>query len=96
NGVHIAAVNRVGTEGRLRFWGGSFLSDAFGNIIGKASRDKEEVLIVRADLQMNGRIREEWGFLKNRRPDAYRLLCGDEQDCGRGVGQEKPPKHLKK
>jgi agmatine deiminase len=80
NGVHIAAVNRVGTEGRLRFWGSSFLSDAFGNVIGRASRDEEEVLIVRADLSMNGRIREEWGFLKNRRPDAYRLLCGDEQD----------------
>ncbi|MCP3677663.1 MAG: carbon-nitrogen hydrolase, partial [Deltaproteobacteria bacterium] len=80
NGIHIAAVNRVGREGRLSFWGGSFISDAFGNVIGRASRDEEEVLIVRADLSMNGRIREEWGFLRNRRPDAYRLLCGDEQD----------------
>jgi len=77
NGVHIAAVNRVGQEGRLNFWGGSFLSDPFGNIIGKAGREEGEVLVVKADLGRNRQVQREWGFLENRRPETYRLLCGD-------------------
>ncbi len=71
NGVHVAAVNRVGEEGELNFWGGSFVCDAFGEIIGEASAQNEEVLIVKIDLNKNKRIRDGWGFLKNRRPDTY-------------------------
>jgi agmatine deiminase len=74
NGVHVAAVNRVGEEGQLRFWGGSFVCDAFGEVLGEASSEKEEVLIAKVDLGFNERIREGWGFLKNRRPDTYGLL----------------------
>ena len=70
NGVHVAAVNRVGTEGKLRFWGSSFVADAFGNLLGRAGED-EEVLVVDADLRRNKEIQEEWGFLRNRRPDSY-------------------------
>ncbi len=29
NGVHVAAVNRVGKEDQLNFWGGSFICDSF-------------------------------------------------------------------
>jgi len=31
NAVHVVSVNRSGREGRLKFWGGSFVCDAFGN-----------------------------------------------------------------
>ena len=34
NGVFVAAVNRVGVEGNVRFWGGSFVSDPFGRVLG--------------------------------------------------------------
>jgi len=89
NGVHIAAVNRVGREGRLNFWGGSFISDPFGNIIGKAGRERGEVLIVKADLARNKQVQQEWGFLENRRPAMYRLLCDDSTgDPGRESGGE--------
>ena len=71
NGTHIAAINRVGTEDKLKFWGGSFVCDAFGKILKKASRKKPEILICEVDLDHNYRIREDWGFLKNRRPDTY-------------------------
>jgi agmatine deiminase len=71
NGVHVAAVNRVGEEGQLRFWGGSFVCDAFGEVLGEASSEKEEVLITKLDLSLNKRIRDGWGFLANRRPDTY-------------------------
>jgi len=31
NGVFIVAVNRTGTEDQMKFWGGSFIADPFGN-----------------------------------------------------------------
>jgi len=70
NSVHVAVVNRVGTEGQVRFWGSSFVCDAFGKVIRKAGA-AEEVLIADLDISQNARIREGWRFSKNRRPDTY-------------------------
>ncbi len=80
NGVHVAAVNRVGREARLDFWGGSFVCDAFGRILRRAG-STEEVLIHSVDLSQNDVIREGWGFLKNRRPDTYEGLV-ERQEQG--------------
>ncbi|MCW4009575.1 MAG: carbon-nitrogen hydrolase [Candidatus Bathyarchaeota archaeon] len=77
NGVHVAAVNRVGIEGQLKFWGGSFVCDSFGQVLGEANGEKEETLLVTLDLSKNRQIREGWGFLANRRPDTYLPLTKD-------------------
>src|ERR1700733_12990309 len=47
NGVHVVSVNRVGFEqnGAMKFWGGSFVSNPFGNLIYQASHDKEETIV---------------------------------------------------
>ena len=74
NGVHVAATNRVGREGELEFWGSSFVCDAFGTILARASETRGEVLLADLDLSLNGRVREAWGFLRNRRPDTYSAL----------------------
>lgn len=79
NGVHVAAVNRVGEEGELQFWGGSFVCDSFGRVLTEASIEKEEVLVVKVDLSKNKRIQEGWGFLRNRRPDTYNPLVKDNE-----------------
>ena len=76
NGVHVASVNRVGIENKIAFWGGSFVCDSFGNVLKKANNNKEEVLIAEVDLGMNKKIQNDWGFLKNRRPDSYKRICG--------------------
>jgi agmatine deiminase len=75
NGIHVAAVNRVGSEGELEFWGGSFVCDSFGKVLAEAGMTKEEVLIVKVDLSENKRIQDGWGFLRNRRPDTYSSLA---------------------
>ncbi|HLC67172.1 MAG TPA: carbon-nitrogen hydrolase [Candidatus Nanoarchaeia archaeon] len=75
NNVHIAAVNRVGSEGKLKFWGQSFVTDAFGKVLKRGSKDKEEIVIADVDLKQNAKIQDAWGFLRNRRPDTYRKLC---------------------
>jgi len=71
NGIFTAAVNRVGREGELRFWGGSFVADPFGEVVARASRSKEEVLIATLDLDRIRLSQEGWRFLVNRRPQSY-------------------------
>jgi len=77
NGVHVAAVNRVGAEGDLVFWGSSFVTDAFGMVTARAG-ETEEVLLAEIDPGMNTEVREGWGFLRNRRPDTYGILTSEE------------------
>ena len=74
NGVYVVAVNRVGQEGKLRFWGQSFVADPFGRIIAKASANKEEVLVVDCDLDKIDETRQNWPFLRDRRIDSYSAL----------------------
>jgi N-carbamoylputrescine amidase len=71
NGVFVAAVNRVGVEGNLEFWGGSFVCDPFGAMIARASHDQEETLIVDCDLASIEHTRRNWPFFRDRRIDAY-------------------------
>lgn len=73
NAVHVAAVNRVGREDELEFWGQSFVCDAFGKVLKRAGAKKEEIIITKIDLGLNQRIRDGWGFYKNRRPETYSL-----------------------
>ncbi len=74
NGVFVIVVNRVGHEGKLTFWGQSFVADPFGRVIAKASPDKEEILIVACDLSKIDETRQNWPFLRDRRIDAYQGL----------------------
>ena len=79
NGVHIAAVNRIGEEGELEFWGGSFVCDSFGTILAEATTNSEEVIVTQLDLAKNKKVQEGWGFLQNRRPDTYQPLIENVQ-----------------
>ena len=74
NSVHVAAINRVGQEADIRFFGGSFICDAFGKIIVQG-KDTEETIIAPLDLSMNYSVRDSWGFFRNRRPDTYGIAC---------------------
>lgn len=71
NGVFVAAVNRVGREGDLQFWGNSFVADPFGRVLERASTDGEQILVVPCDLSRIAEVRTNWPFLRDRRIDAY-------------------------
>ena len=71
NGVFVAAVNRVGKEGNLIFWGNSFVADPFGRVLARASSEREETLIVPCDLDRIDEVRTNWPFLRDRRIDSY-------------------------
>jgi N-carbamoylputrescine amidase len=71
NGVFVAAVNRVGVEDSIEFWGGSFVCDPFGEVLSRASHSNEETLVVDCDLARIEHTRRNWPFLRDRRIDAY-------------------------
>ncbi len=71
NGVFVAAINRVGTEGDLTFWGGSFVVDPGGVVIAEAPLNDEAVLVVECDLSRIEQLRRGWPFFRDRRIDAY-------------------------
>lgn len=77
NNVHVASINRVGVEGKLNFWGASFVSDPFGKVLAKSSFDKEEIIFADIDLSDNERLRYSWGFFAKRRPKTYSLLTDE-------------------
>ena len=71
NGCYVAATNRVGTEGRTQFWGQSFVSDPYGEIVARASVEREEILLADCDLVKQREFRRIWPFFRDRRIDAY-------------------------
>ncbi len=75
NGAFVAAPNRVGVEGKLQFWGASFVADPYGQIVARASHEDEETLIVECDLGSIDTARTHWPFLRDRRIDAYAGLA---------------------
>ena len=71
NGVYVASVNRVGREGKLKFWGNSFVAGPFGEIVARAGGERDERLIVECDLGKIEETRQNWPFLRDRRIDFY-------------------------
>jgi len=74
NGVYVASVNRVGREGKLKFWGNSFVAGPFGEIVAHAGGEREEILVATCDLAKIEETRQSWPFLRDRRIDAYGSL----------------------
>lgn len=71
NGVPVISVNRTGWEGDMQFWGGSFVTNAFGSIEYKAAHDQETTQVVAIDMEKSNTYRVHWPFLRDRRIDAY-------------------------
>ncbi|MDA1194833.1 MAG: carbon-nitrogen hydrolase [Planctomycetota bacterium] len=70
NGVYVAAINRIGTEDELEFWGRSFCAAPDGSILAEAGAD-ESVLVVTCERAATERARQGWPFFRDRRIDAY-------------------------
>jgi N-carbamoylputrescine amidase len=94
NGCYVVAPNRIGreiifdaqgkpvNEDGIEFWGQSFIAAPNGQIIAKASADKEEVLLAPCDLEKVEFSRTHWPFLRDRRIDAYDNITRRYVDSG--------------
>lgn len=86
NLMPVIAANRIGLEtvepseenggqtSSLTFYGSSFLTDETGELLKKASRDKEEILEKEYDLDELSAKRLEWGLFRDRRPEYYSII----------------------
>jgi N-carbamoylputrescine amidase len=81
NQYFIAACNRIGQEvGEFgadapHFYGSSYFVDPRGNYVGEvASTDKEEIVVRDLDLEEITRVRNDWQFYRDRRPDSYQRI----------------------
>lgn len=91
NLVPVIAANRIGKESvspceenggqtsALQFYGSSFLTDETGELLAAASREQEEVLTAEYDLDELLAKRLEWGLFRDRRPECYGMIAGNEK-----------------
>lgn len=71
NGCYVAAVNRTGTEGGTEFWGQSFVSDFYGQVLERAPVDAEALVLADCDLNALEDMRRNWPFFRDRRIDSF-------------------------
>lgn len=81
NATHMVAVNRIGEEPPLSFYGSSFISDPFGRTVVEAPRDRPAVLVADLDLGLRNEMLS-WGLFYTRRPERYGALM-TKTDMGR-------------
>lgn len=74
NAVYVCAVNRVGRENNINFWGQSFVCDPLGKLLACASSEREENLLCSFDLAKVEKTRLDWPFLRDRRIESYQPL----------------------
>lgn len=79
NLVPVVASNRIGVEvapdGReVTFYGSSFIADHTGQLVAKADRYTEGVLVHQFDLEAIADLRASWGLFRDRRPELYRAV----------------------
>lgn len=65
--LFVVFVNRVGTEGPMRFWGASHVIDPWGNLVAEAPEDEEHLLTVDIDVSDVRRRRRDIPLVKEAR-----------------------------
>lgn len=74
NNCYLAAINRVGSEKGLEFWGQSFLCDTYGTILKKAPANETGIIVQQCDMQALEDKRKIWPFFRDRRPELYQPI----------------------
>ena len=79
NCVYVCAANRMGKEGAITFWGGSFVAGPNSAVIAKTDA-QEQVIIAECDLDRVKPLQKTWRFLENRRPETYGVLTENHRN----------------
>ena len=77
NVMPVIAANRIGDEDGQSFYGNSFITDEWGDLMAEAGKDETGALVVTLDLDQARRHRAGMGFFRDRRPDLYGRLIED-------------------
>lgn len=87
NIMPVIATNRTGLEkvnnSSMKFFGSSFISDQFGNIVEELGRDEEGIIIHEFDLDQTRDDRIDWGVFRDRRVEMYEGILKDDLSHGK-------------
>ena len=77
NNLWVGGVNRVGRDengSSAEFYGRSLWSNPRGEIVASAGSEGDEIVYADVDTELSRRLREEWGFFRDRRPEIFDTL----------------------
>jgi len=74
NCCYIAAINRVGIEGNMEYWGRSFIADHTGAILSEGAETEDSIVYADTDLEAITTHRCNWPFFRDRRIDSYKKI----------------------
>ena len=82
NCMPVIAANRIGHENECggdgqHFYGHSFISDEWGDLINEFGAEETGALVATLDLPAAAKHRASWGFFRDRRPQLYGRICED-------------------
>ena len=77
NCMPVIAANRIGTEGEQNFYGNSFISDEWGDLVAEFGASETGLLSATLDLTRAATHRAGMGFFRDRRPQLYGRLAED-------------------
>mgnify|MGYP001794842303 FL=1 len=81
NCMPVVAANRIGAEGpdeaAQTFYGHSFISDEWGDLVAEFGAGEEGVLVATLDLARAATHRAGMGFFRDRRPQLYGRIAED-------------------
>jgi len=82
NCMPVIAANRIGSEaehggGAQRFYGHSFITDEWGDLVSEFGAEETGALVATVDLERAARHRAGMGFFRDRRPELYTRIAQD-------------------
>ena len=81
NCMPVIASNRIGKEietgSEQAFYGHSFITNEWGDMIAEFGKEEEGVLVATLDLDQAATHRAGMGFFRDRRPQLYGRICED-------------------
>jgi len=81
NCMPVIAANRIGTEAETgsdqAFYGHSFITDEWGDMVAEFGEQDEGVLVATLDLDRAAKHRAGMGFFRDRRPQLYSRISED-------------------
>lgn len=77
NCMPVIAANRIGGEGEQSFYGHSFITNEWGDLVAEFGGEEDGVLVATLDLSLAAKHRAGMGFFRDRRPQLYGRICED-------------------
>lgn len=77
NLMWVGGLNRVGVDkggGPTEFYGRSFFTSPTGDVVAQLGNEQDAILYSEIDTEISAQLRDEWGFFRDRRPEAYGAL----------------------